>query len=65
MTVIRGRTYPVPIEIELSRGSAPETIEVSAPGHLTRRVSLFLDRTMRVELDLDPITPTSGISPAR
>ncbi len=65
MTVIRGRTYPVPIEIELSRGSATETIEVSVPGHLTRRVSLFLDRTMRVELDLDPITPTSGISPAR
>ncbi len=64
-TTIRGRTYPVPIEIELSRGSAPEVVEVSAPGHVTRSVSLYLDRTMRVELDLDPLPAPSGTSPAR
>ncbi|MFO0645321.1 MAG: protein kinase [Polyangiales bacterium] len=61
---IRGRTYPVPIEVELSRGSAPEIVEVSAPGHLPRSVSLYLDRTMRVELDLDPLPAASSAAPS-
>ncbi len=56
---IRGRTYPAPIEIELGPGTDPEMVEVSAPGHVTRRVWMVLDRTMRVQLDLDPEAPAA------
>ncbi len=56
---LRGRVYPAPIEIELTPGSDPEMVEVSAPGHVTRRVWMVLDRTMRVQLDLDPETPAA------
>lgn len=62
--VLRGRSYPAPIELELSRGSEPEMVEVSAPAHVARRVWLVLDRSLRTELTLDPEAPAAPIETA-
>jgi len=59
---LRGRTYPLPIEIEIEPGREQEMIELSAQGHQTRRMWLVLDRTMRLQLDLDA-TPAPEAPP--
>jgi hypothetical protein len=50
---LRGRTYPLPIEIEIEPGHDQEMIELSAQDFQTRRMWLVLDRTMRLQLDLE------------
>ncbi len=51
--VLRGRTYPAPIRIELRPGSEPEMVEVQARGHITRRMWLTLDQSMSLDVNLD------------
>lgn len=61
---LRGRTYPLPIEIEIEPGREQEMIELSAQGHMTRRMWLVLDRTMRLQLDLDAAPAPDAPTPA-
>jgi serine/threonine-protein kinase len=51
--VLRGRTYPAPIRIELRPGSEPEMVEVQARGHITRRIWLTLDQSMSLDVNLE------------
>lgn len=53
---LRGRTYPLPLEIELDPREHPETLEVSAPGHRSRRLRVTIDRRMRIEATLEANT---------
>jgi eukaryotic-like serine/threonine-protein kinase len=51
--VVRGTTYPLPCDVEIEAGTAPELVEVGAPEHVSRRygVNLGESRTLYVQLD--------------
>lgn len=61
---LRGRTYPVPFQIEVSPGTEPEMIEVSAPGATPRRLWLPLDHPMSLQVDLEMIQTDAGVATA-
>jgi serine/threonine protein kinase len=63
--MIRGRVYPLPIEIELPAGNDPELVEVSAEGYTTRRNWIVLDQNMRTEINLAEDSAVSSPEPHR
>jgi hypothetical protein len=50
---LRGGTHPLPYVDELEPGSAPELIEITAPGCTGRRYGVTLDRARTLWVDLD------------
>jgi serine/threonine protein kinase len=52
---VRGRSYAVPVRVELPVGNDPELVEVSAPGYTTRRTWQVLADHTEAQIDLEPI----------
>jgi hypothetical protein len=52
--VFRGRTYPVPFEIEVEPLTTEDTIRVTAPGYGSRQLNVVLDHSIRLTASLAP-----------
>ena len=50
---LRGGTHPLPYVDELEPGTAPELVEITAPGCTGRRYGVTLDRARTLWVDLD------------
>jgi TonB family protein len=51
--IFRGETYRLPLRKALPRGDGPEPIEITAPNHVTRTMTITLDRDRRLVVDLE------------
>jgi serine/threonine-protein kinase len=62
--VVRGRTFELPLRVEVSPGNAPEMVEVTAPGRAPRRIWMMLDCNTEAQIDLTDNDPAGGDTPA-
>ncbi|HTE52842.1 MAG TPA: TonB family protein [Kofleriaceae bacterium] len=60
----RGEGHRLPLRAHLARADRAELVEISAPGHLSRRVWVTLDRDRSLRVDLDRAERSSGRPPA-
>jgi serine/threonine protein kinase len=58
--LFRGRTYPVPFEVDVEASNTEETIRVSAPGHIARQLNVSLSNPVRLSIFLTAETPPVG-----
>ncbi len=54
--LMRGRTYPAPMALTSAPGTEEELITVRAPGFVSRVLSLVLDESMALTIDLEPVS---------
>jgi TonB family protein len=56
----RGETHRLPLREAFARGDQPETIEVSAPGRVSKTMSVLLDRDRRLIVELERARSSRG-----
>jgi serine/threonine protein kinase len=62
--VFRGRTYPVPFEIEVEPRATEDTVRVTASGYVSRQFTVILDQSIRLTASLAAEVPSAPSSPS-
>jgi serine/threonine-protein kinase len=57
--LLRGRSYALPLRLEVPSGTEPELLEVSAAGHESQRLWVVLNGHTEVQVELPRVTPPS------
>lgn len=60
--MLRGRAYSAPMVAEIATGTAPEMIEVVAPGYEPRRMWMPLTEHVDAQIDLVPVAPAAPVA---
>jgi serine/threonine protein kinase len=59
---LRGRSYPAPVSVSVSPSNDEEVVTVSAPGFVSRALSLVLDQSMSLTIDLEAAGDSAAIT---